>query len=57
MPFTRDAVLLSVVRLVRIESSVPNLEGYERWRSDCGGVYTISIADAVDVMEKTLNSH
>ena len=55
MPFTRDAMLLSTVRLLRTESSIPMLEGYENWRSACGGVYTISVADAVSVMEKTLN--
>jgi hypothetical protein len=57
MPFTRDAILLSAVSLVRTDNSAPNLEGYETWHSNCGGVYTISIAKAVDIMEKTLNSH
>lgn len=56
MPFSRDAMLRSTVRLLRTESSIPTLEGYENWRSACGGVYTIAVADAVSVMEKTLNS-
>jgi hypothetical protein len=55
MPFTRDAMLISVTRQVRRESSIPTLEGYERWRSDCGGVYSISVADAVAVADKTFN--
>jgi hypothetical protein len=55
MPFTRDAMLLSVKRLLKADQPLPTLEGLERWQADCGGVYTISIRDAVDVMEKTLN--
>ena len=49
-------MIRSAVRLLRTKGSIPTLEGYENWRSACGGVYTISIADAVSVMEKTLNS-
>jgi hypothetical protein len=56
MPFTRDAMLLSVDHLLKSNQSLPNLEGLDRWRADCGGVYTISVRDAVDVMEKTLNT-
>ncbi len=56
LPFTRDAILTSAEHLIRTEKEVPTLEGYERWRHDCGGVYTISVRDAVDVMEKTLNA-
>ncbi len=56
MPFTRDAMLLSTVQLLRTEDKIPSLEGYETWRSKCGGVYSISVADAVSVTEKTLNA-
>jgi hypothetical protein len=56
MPFTRDAMLLSATRLTGSASTLPTLEGYDRWRKDCGGVYTISVAEAVSVMEKTLNA-
>jgi hypothetical protein len=56
MPFTRDAMLLSVDHLLRSNQPLPNLEGLDRWRSDCGGVYTISVRDAVDAMVKTLNA-
>jgi hypothetical protein len=55
MPFTRDAMLLSVDHLLRTEGQLPVSEGYDNWHSACGGVYTISVADAVAVMEKTLN--
>jgi hypothetical protein len=56
MPFTRDAMLLSVDHLLKSNQPLPTLEGLNRWRSDCGGVYTISVRDAVEVMEKTLNA-
>jgi hypothetical protein len=56
MPFTRDAMLLSVNHLLKSNQPLPTLEGLNRWRSDCGGVYTISVRDAVEVMEKTLNA-
>jgi hypothetical protein len=56
MPFSRDAMLLSVDHLLKSNQPLPTLEGLERWRSDCGGVYTISVRDAVDVAEKTFNS-
>jgi hypothetical protein len=55
MPFTRDAMLLSTTHLIRTATTLPTLEGYDRWRADCGGVYSISVAHAVEVMEKTLN--
>jgi hypothetical protein len=56
MPFTRDAMLLSIVDLVHSVSVLPTMEGYDRWRADCGGVYSISVADAVSVAEKTFNA-
>jgi hypothetical protein len=58
MPFTKNAMLLSTTNLLHSSSSLPNLEGYEQWKEACGGVYTISVNDAVDVMQKTLtNGH
>lgn len=56
MPFSRDALLGSVRKLVRTSASLPTLEGLEAWQDACGGVYTISVRDAVAVMEITLNS-
>lgn len=55
MPFTRDAMLGSIDRLLRSDQPLPTLVGLERWQADCGGIYTISLSRAVDVMEKTLN--
>lgn len=56
MPFSRDAMQLSVDHLLKSDQPLPTLEGLDRWRSDCGGVYTISVRDAVDVAEKTFNA-
>jgi hypothetical protein len=56
MPFSRDAMLLSAIDVQRTAETLPTLEGYDRWRADCGGVYTISVADAVSVAEKTFNA-
>jgi hypothetical protein len=56
MPFTRDAILLSVIDVQRTVAALPTLEGYDQWRADCGGAYTISVADAVSVAEKTFNA-
>jgi hypothetical protein len=51
MPFARDAVERSVTKLVK-ERSVPDFQaGYDAWKNACGGVYTISVADAVQVGE------
>ena len=53
-PFAKDAIDRSVLRRMKSESDLPNFkEGYEAWRSACGGAYTISIAEMLNVVEKT----
>ena len=55
-PFTRGAVDRSVGKLVRT-GGVPSFEdGYNDWKRHCGGVYTISVREMVEVDEKTFNS-
>jgi hypothetical protein len=57
MPFTREAVERSVTRLLK-ESSVPDFqEGYNQWRKACGGVYTITVAEAINVAEETFGKN
>ncbi len=56
MPFTRDALLMSVVRSAGQAKEMPTMEGYEDWARHCGGVYKIPVADAVDATEKTWNA-
>ena len=55
MPFTRDAMLTSVVHLAGQAKKMPTMEGYEEWARNCGGVYSISVAEAIDVNQRTLN--
>jgi hypothetical protein len=58
MPFSRDAIDRSVVKLVKDHSDVPNFaEGYAEWREDCGGIYTISVAEAIQAGEEVFNNH
>lgn len=59
MPFARDALDSSVTKLLRTDS-VPDYEdGYRQWREgwDAGkaGVYTVSVAAAVDVMQQSFS--
>ena len=56
MPFARDAIEHSVTKLLKDISRVPDFQaGYDDWRKACGGVYTISIAEAISVDEATFN--
>jgi len=51
IPFTRHAVERSVTKLVK-EGIVPEFQaGYDAWKNACGGVYTTSVADAVQGIE------
>lgn len=57
MPFTREAVEKSVTRLVR-EGDVPEFQdGYDEWMKACGGVYTITVAEAIAVAEETFRKN
>ena len=48
MPFAREAIESSVTKLMKEDSKIPDFRaGYDEWRNACGGVYTISIADAI----------
>ena len=56
-PFSRDAFDKSVTQLVRSNAPVPDYEaGYEDWVVHCGGVYTITLAEMLNVDEATFNS-
>jgi hypothetical protein len=60
LPFAEEAINKSAVKVVKEKADLPDYaEGYGMWREafDAGkaGVYTISIAEAVGVMEETLN--
>jgi hypothetical protein len=55
MPFTREALDRSVTTLVKDDAGVPGLSGYRQWLADCGGVYTITVAEAVNVAQSTFS--
>lgn len=57
-PFSRAAIEKSVTALRRQLHDLPEYEeGYEYWRAHCGGVYTIGVAEMVDVDDQTFNSN
>lgn len=57
MPFTREAIDHSVTKLVK-EGEVPAFQnGYDEWRNACGGVYTISVAEAIAAGEETFRKN
>jgi hypothetical protein len=57
MPFTREAIERSVTKLIK-ESDVPEFQdGYDEWRKACGGVYTITVAEAIKVNEETFRKN
>lgn len=56
MPFTREAVERSITELVKESSEIPDYKaGYDEWHKACGGVYTITVAEAVAVAEATFS--
>jgi hypothetical protein len=56
-PFTKIAMDKSVSRKLRTVSELPEFEaGYKYWLAHCGGVYTVSVADMVDVDDATFNA-
>jgi hypothetical protein len=60
MPFSEEALNRSAVKVLKDKVDLPNFrDGYQEWRDafDAGraGIYTITLAEAVKVMETTLN--
>lgn len=60
MPFSEEAINKSGLRLLKEKTDLPDFEeGYKIWRKDFdagrAGVYSITVAEAVQVMETALN--
>jgi hypothetical protein len=60
-PFREDAISKSVIRVVGQARTLPEFEaGYQNWREgfDQGkaGIYTITVAEALGVMESTFRN-
>lgn len=54
-PFSKAAIDKSVVKLLRTEKDIPDFEeGYKDWLSHCGGIYTMSVADALTLTNKRM---
>jgi hypothetical protein len=60
LPFAEEAITKSAVKMLKEKADLPDFEeGYGLWREAFdqkrAGVYTITISEAVDVAEKSLN--
>ena len=56
MPFSEGAISKSVLKLAKDNAALPNFEeGYKEWRQAKGGIFTITVAEAIDAMEQVLN--
>jgi hypothetical protein len=57
-PITRDAFDQSISNIILSDSAAPDFKaGYEDWRTHCGGVYSISIAEILAINEKTARAN
>lgn len=55
-PFSQAALIQSLTTLVRQAEPPPEFEtGYQEWQKARGGVFTVSVAEAVDFAEQALN--
>jgi hypothetical protein len=60
LPFAESAVKQSVTQILRVGVAPTNyVEGYQIWRNAVengkGGVWTVTVAEAINAMESTLN--
>lgn len=56
-PFTKLAIDRSVGRKLKMLPELPEFAaGYEDWLSHCGGIYTVTVAQLVDVDDATFNA-
>ena len=57
-PFAKAAIDKSVVKMLRTEKDIPDFdEGYKDWLSHCGGVYKMTVAEALTATNKTMKDH
>ena len=59
MPFAEEAIDNSILDMSEENPLPDSQEGYEEWRTafenDNAGIFSITVAEAIDVMEKALN--
>lgn len=56
IPFTVEALSKSVVKIVAQKDPLPLPEGYSEWQRASGGAHTITVAEAVESLERLVNS-
>ena len=55
LPFSRTALENSLVKLLHDSVALPDYEaGYQAWKSAKGGAFSISVREALDYVERTL---
>jgi hypothetical protein len=56
-PFSKSAIDKSVLRQISVASTLPEFEeGYDDWLANCGGVYTITVAEMVEADDRTFSA-
>jgi hypothetical protein len=55
MPFSKDAMERSTTKLEKGGVDIPDLSGYEQWRAECGGVFKLTVAEAIKAVEYGYN--
>ena len=60
LPFSKDAIDRSVIKLIDNTKNLPNFkEGYDEWRrafdSGDAGIFTITVKESIEAMEMTIN--
>ena len=56
LPMAEEALRASVRRLLASDVEVRSLEGYEQWKEAQGGVFTLTVAETVDMLEKAMEA-
>ena len=54
LPMSKAALDRSVIALQRTEMGIPNLVGYEAWKSAKGGVFTTSVNEALAFVREAM---
>lgn len=56
MPFSRAAIESSITTLLQDSVALPDFEdGYQEWQKAQGGVFTVSVVEGLEFMEKALH--
>jgi len=57
MPFSEEALLKSKLKFRQFTGDIPDFSGgYNEWKNANGGVFTITVSEAIEYAEQALNS-